>query len=242
MIASPANAFLQALAIDLTARAAADDRLSPFVNELRSIDVSAQRYDRAAMFEHASMRYLKLALEAACGVPDLVDAVRQVAHAVRWYQIFQGGAIETTLAEGLLAAQVAGPVGMIADESLRCGLFLLAPGVHYPLHTHAASEIYYCLSGSLELAYGIGKGAFQLLPGALSITPSHRIHSLTTGDTPVLLIYLWTGLVDEPNWWWEEGQDGTWERTKWVRSPDASWKRSESERVTDSVMRAALGE
>ncbi|MCB1720052.1 MAG: hypothetical protein KDK05_33445, partial [Candidatus Competibacteraceae bacterium] len=61
-------------------------------------------------------------------------------------------------------------------------------------------------------------------------------------DTPVLLIYLWTGLVDEPNWWWEEGQDGTWERTKWVRSPDASWKRSESERVTDSVMRAALGE
>lgn len=241
MSASPAAAFLQSLVTDLTARRAADDRLAPFLDALGTVDYSAQRYERAERFEHTSMRYLDPALDTASGVPALVDAVRQVAHSVHWYQIFQGGNIDKTLTEGLLAAQVAGPVGMVSNDTLRCGLFLLAPGLHYPLHTHAASEIYYCLSGALELAYGLGKGSFQLLPGALSVTPSHRLHSLTTGASPVLLIYLWTGPVDEPNWWWEKRQDGIWQRTKWVRTPDASWKRSESERVTDTVMRAALG-
>lgn len=239
----PATAFVQSLTADLVARAAADERLAPFVEALRAVDCEAPRFERAEeRFEHPTMRYLEPTLSKACGTDAVVAAAREVSKAARWYQIFNGGGIETALAEGLLAAQVVGTIGMVADEVVRCGAFLLAPGIHYPAHTHAASEIYYCLSGTLELAYGLGEGSFELRPGALSVTPPHRLHSLTTHDSAVLLIYVWIGQVDEPNWWWEKREDGAWQRNKWMRAPDASWQLADREDVTEDVMRAALGQ
>lgn len=239
---SPASAFLTELTADLTARSASDDQLIPFVTDLRTVDLGAQRYESAAPFEHPTMRHLQTVLNAATGAHALVDATRKVAQIVKWYQIFQGSPdIDPALAEGLLAAQVAGTVGMYSAQTVRCGLFLLAPGVHYPPHTHAAHEIYYCLSGEVELAYGLGAGAFRLTPGALSVTPPHRLHSVTTHGSPALLIYVWIGPVDEPNWWWKKEGDGKWSRTRWTRSPDASWQRTADEPVSDATMHEALG-
>ncbi len=241
MSAAPAAAFLQSLTDDLVARSAADLRLVPFAELLGAIDCSSPRYDRAEPFSHPSLRFLSPALDASEAAPGRVASLREVAGALRWYQIYNGGGIDPALAEGMLAAQVAGPAGMVASDGVRCGLFLLAPGIYYPRHTHAAAEIYYGLSGELELAYGLDRGSFLLQPGGLSLSEPHRLHSLTTHETPVLLIYIWTGPVDEPTWWWDRRADGPWTRSKWVRAPDASWQRSSSEAVTDEIMRQALG-
>ncbi|MEQ9257476.1 MAG: dimethylsulfonioproprionate lyase family protein [Roseovarius sp.] len=241
MTIAPAETFLAALTADIAARAQGDDRLIPFVEALRAIDPARQRYGAAAALDHPTMAHLPEALGAAHG-SALAAAAADVARVLRWYQVFQsGGETPASLVDGMLAAQVAGNIGMVESETLRCGLFLLAPGLHYPLHTHGASEIYYGLSGELELAYGLGEGGFALGPGALSVTPSHRIHSLTTGAAPVLLIYLWIGDLDAPNWWWRQGADGAWARAKWVRMPDASWRRESEEAVTEAVMAEALG-
>ena len=185
------------------------------------------------------MAHLGPVLDAATGEPRLLAATRAVANAVNWYQIYQGEGVDPGLAEGMLAGQIAGQAGILASETLRTGLFLLAPGIHYPLHTHGASEIYYCMSGRLTLQHGTEGTPFELHPGDCSVTPANRLHSLATGEKPVLLIYVWIGDVDAANWWWERRPEGGWWRVNWSRTPDGSWAKTCTEEVTKAHLRQA---
>ena len=74
-----------------------------------------------------------------------------------WYQIFDGGGIPTSLASGLMAAQIIGKRGPLVSSELLFGMFLLAPQVTYPLHQHAALEIYCVLSGTVAIRHGRAK-------------------------------------------------------------------------------------
>ncbi|MEM1161174.1 MAG: dimethylsulfonioproprionate lyase family protein, partial [Pseudomonadota bacterium] len=121
----------------------------------------------------------------------------------------------------------------------RLGLFLLAPGLHYPIHQHEAIEVYYCASGNLELQHGTKGAPFTLEPGMFSVTPSNRLHALTTGAAPCLLIYAWCGNVTAPAWWWEEEADGTWSRVKWVRRDDGRWVIAAREPVNAAILAEA---
>jgi quercetin dioxygenase-like cupin family protein len=187
------------------------------------------------------MAHLAPALAAAAGEPGLLAATRAVADAVNWYQIYRGEGVDPGLAEGMLAGQIAGQVGILASDTLRSGLFLLAPGLHYPLHTHGAAEIYYCLSGRLTVQHGTEGTPFELHPGDCSVTPANRLHSLDTGEAPVLLLYVWIGDIDAPNWWWERRPGGGWRRVNWSRTPDGSWARIRAEPVTEAHLRQANG-
>src|SRR3546814_5778917 len=69
---------------------------------------------------------------------------------------------------------VVGQAGLVPNAAFRAGLFLLGPGIHYPLHTHAAAEVYYALSGRLTLAHGPGGAPFGLNAGSYSVTPPGR--------------------------------------------------------------------
>lgn len=225
---------LSAFAADLRRRAARQPALAPFAERLERIDCSAARFDHARPFAHRTMAHLAPALEAASGAVEILATVRAVAEAeaAKWYQIYAGAGVDPALAEGMLAAQIAGQTGIVASGEIRSGMFLLAPGIHYPLHTHGASEIYYCLSGTLTLLHGRQGPPFDLTPGQLSLTPPHRLHSLTTGPRPVLMLYAWIGEVDSPNWWWAEDAAGNWRRACWERQPDGSWAKTGDEPVT----------
>ena len=113
----------------------------------------------------------------------------------------------------MIAAQLAGGYGRIPSDQIACGLFLLFPGVRYPMHTHAAEELYLCLSGTLWLQHGLEGTAFDLRPGQYSHTPPHQLHSLQATDSPVLLAYVWIGTLTVPNWWWLQYDAGNWSRT-----------------------------
>jgi hypothetical protein len=110
--------------------------------------------------------------------------------------------------------------------------------VHYPLHTHGAEEVYYCLSGRIAVQHGRTGAPVELTPGRLSRTPPHRLHSLTTGAVPVLLAYVWIGAVDAPNWWWRAAAQG-WQRARWSRQPDGSWRKTGEEAVTPAALAEA---
>ena len=180
--------------------------------------------------------YLEPALDRMQCTRPLADAVRQLAGVVDWYQIFQGGGIEPNLAKGLVAGQMAGQVGIVGAASIRTGLFLLAPGVHYPLHQHGALEVYFVVSGSLTLQHGRTGTPFEVHPGQWSVTPSHRVHALTVHGDPCLVIYAWVGAIEAPNWWWEQDENGTWHRVCWERQPDARWLRTKREPITEEVL------
>ena len=168
-------------------------------------------------------------------------SVIAAAAALDWLPVFEGGGIDPVLANGMFAAQLAGNYGRFPNDELSTGLFLLTPGVAYPLHSHAALEVYSCLAGTLHLQHGIDGEPFDLTPGRYSITPYNRLHSLTVGNAPVLLAYVWVGDLHDPNWWWSRSEDGSWQRTAWQRKPGEPFRPVRSETVTPEVMAEAHG-
>lgn len=240
-MAEAARAFLTALTRDLSARSGADPGLAPFVQDLSQVETAAVQRGPFETLDHPAMEHLEQALDSAGGCDGLLDSALAAARALDWQQVFAGGGIEETLAEGMLAAQAAGTYGCFASNTLAAGQFLLAPGIRYPLHTHGAAEIYYCLSGRLRIQHGLEGAPFELAAGDYSITPPNRLHALETGSEPALLIYVWRGDLAGPNWWWEQGEDGAWRRTAWLRQPGEPWKPSRNELVTEEITGEAHG-
>ncbi|MEM8686090.1 MAG: dimethylsulfonioproprionate lyase family protein [Pseudomonadota bacterium] len=239
MSTTVAQMFKDRLSAELEARTADGPSLSPFLRQLSALDCTNTQSLSAQPTPPSVTAHLAPALAGMGCSPDLADAVRQFAGLARWYQIFEGEGIEPALAQGLVAGQLAGQVGLVRSDAIRSGLFLLAPGLHYPLHQHGALELYFVVSGRLTLQYGTRAQPFTLAPGEHSVTPSNTVHALTTHETPTLVIYAWVGDVESPNWWWVEAGQGAWERVCWERQPDAKWIQTRSEAVTDAVLAEA---
>lgn len=216
-----------------------EPRLSDFIRELETLDSYPFQDPQKLPTPPVAKDHLSSALNGLQCAQNLADATRSLAGILRWYEIMQGDAIEPSLARGLVAGQITGQIGFTNAPSLKAGLFLLAPGIHYPLHQHAARELYFVLSGTLTLQHGLDGEPFHVGPGEFSITPSSRLHALTTTEDPCLIFYTWIGDIEAPNWWWKQDADGNWLRVCWERAPDASWQRSFSEAVTEDVLRDA---
>lgn len=241
MLAEIANTYLAALIADLEARVSADAHVAPFIAQLRKVDANQQIRGPRPRLEHGAMTHLDQAIESAKTDTKLGQAAIEAARALDWLQLYGGGGVDPVLAEGMLAAQVAGSYGCFSSEDVATGQFLLAPGIEYPLHTHAAAEMYYCISGTLTLQHGIDGKRFDVPAGSYSITPPHRLHALWTSHEPVLLLYTWIGEINCPIWLWEDDNSGGWVRNSWKRSPGQSWQVEHSESVTPEVMREAHG-
>ena len=231
-----AEAFRGRLAEALRSQRSTEADLAGFTAELDRLDCASPRSLPAGPTPATVTRHLAAALDGIGCAPDLAEATRSLATIVNWYQVFQGEGIEPDLARGLVAGQMAGQVGIVEAATIRTGLFLLAPDIHYPLHQHAALEIYFVASGRLTLQHGRTGAPFDIGPGEWSVTPCNRVHALTTHGEPCLVIYAWTGAVEAPNWWWEEGADGSWSRACWIRQPDASWIKTSTEPITPEVL------
>lgn len=197
-----------------------NDHFKPFCDALNTIDFSAAKRPKKCKLKHQTMHYLNRLKS------EVFD--NRFAHAaddLDWSQIYEGAGLDKNLAEGMLAAQCVGTYGRHPSDTVAAGLFLLAPDLHYPLHTHAASEVYLCVSGRLQLRHGMPGAPFDIRPGELSITPSGRVHELKTYSEPVLLAYLWIGDLTAPTWWWEKTSNDTWQRVSWTRIPGEPWKK-----------------
>lgn len=234
--------YLSVWTSHLDARARDDPRLSPFVAQLRSVAADSVQRGPSPRLEHPSMRFVTPAAAAADGDPALVAAVRRAAETLDWRQTYGGGGLDPALADGMLAAQAAGTYGCFASDRVATGLFLLAPGLYYPPHTHAADEIYYCVSGAAEIRHGVDGEPMSIGAGEYSITPTERLHSLRIGDQPTLLAYAWIGQIICPVWWWAEAEEGGWRREEWRREGANPWRMLSAEPVTDEAFILAHGD
>ncbi len=213
--------------------------LAQFIAELNAIDCTQTQSLAPLPRPQTVAAHLEPTLNGLACEPRLAEAVQLLAEAARWYQIFEGEGIEPTLAQGLVAGQLAGQVGLVGADTIRTGLFLLAPHLHYPLHQHGALELYYVVSGRLTLQYGTGSTPFDVVPGEFSVTPSNVVHALTTHEAPCLVIYAWVGEVESANWWWVPGEAGGWERVCWERQADAKWIQTRREPVSQAILEEA---
>lgn len=231
---SAAAGFVDGFRAFLQGRLAEDPALRPFAEALEPIDTDLLARAAVRRRDHGAMRYLDDLCAEASEHPECMtgnDAARQM----NFMPVFDGDNIDPALANGMLAAQAVGTYGCFDSSTLAVGLFLIAPGVSYPLHTHAAAEIYWALGGEITLCHGIEGTPFTLRQGDYSVTPPHRLHSLSTGEEPVLLAYLWTGDLFDPIWWWDEERPGAWRRTEWRRPPGESFQAIRAEDVTPEL-------
>ena len=169
----------------------------------------------------------------------LADLLRPLAGQLDWYQIFEQGYAPDSLSNGMMAGQVIGGRGLLQSRDYYFGLFLVAPHVTYPLHQHAALEIYCVLTGEVSIRHGRDKPPMRITAGGHSVTPPYQVHELQTGESACLMAYGWTGDLVGENWWWEEQSDGSWERVCWRRMPDSSWQISDREALSEDEIRRA---
>lgn len=89
---------------------------------------------------------------------------------------------------------IIGPEGAFPDQSLRFGAFMISPDTVYPLHAHAAEELYIVIGGSGR--WWIADAPYARRgPGEVVHVPSWTPHAIRTGDEPVLTLWVWMGDV-----------------------------------------------
>ena len=182
------------------------------------------------------------ALLDAMPASPLAEVLRPLAQDLDWYQIFDSSHVDPALAGGMMAGQVIGGRGLLHSQDLYLGLFLLAPHVTYPLHQHAALEIYHVLTGEIYIRHGRQKLSMHINAGEHSVTPPHQVHELRTGSKACLIAYVWTGDLTGENWWWEPQPDGSWDRICWQRQADSRWQIARRESLNEAeVLRSGDG-
>ncbi|MAO92302.1 MAG: hypothetical protein CMM81_12240 [Rhodospirillales bacterium] len=176
-------------------------------------------------------------LDNFSGSDALRQAVQDTAPLCHWRDVVSGHPdVDPALSGGMHAAHIFGELGILGMPGMRAGLFTLAPNIDYPLHSHGAAELYFCLSGTLTLRHGVNGAPFSLNGGDYSITPIERVHALSTGSEPVLLFFAWVGALGAPIYWWHQAKTGIWERVEWSRDSTGVWNRGKAQPVDQDML------
>jgi hypothetical protein len=126
---------------------------------------------------------------AAFGM-DLVAAVCRAAASLAWRQTYTARELDCAFLDNYGWSEILGGSGPLASERLACGFLILGPATLYPRHRHEAEEIYLPLSGIA--AWQQGDAVWRERPPG---TPIHHAgeepHSMRTGASPLLALYLW---------------------------------------------------
>lgn len=161
--------------------------LAPFLTDWPS--APRQRALEAAALP--VLRWLPdIAADGAAFGMDLVAAVCGAAASLAWRQTYTARDLDAGFLDNYGWCEILGASGPLASERLACGFLLLGPGTHYPRHRHEAEEIYLPLSGIA--AWQQGDAIWRERPPG---TPIHHAgeepHSMRTGASPLLALYLW---------------------------------------------------
>ena len=122
---------------------------------------------------------------------DLFQAILQSAADLSWRR--PGfGKIPDAIANQMAVCEIIGPTGQIKHETVRAGLLFQAPNITYPRHSHAAEEIYFPLTGSVDWQTDNAIWC-QHEAGSFIHHLPYQPHAIRTGKIPLLTIWGWTG-------------------------------------------------
>lgn len=100
-----------------------------------------------------------------------------------------------------------GPDGLLRNDDLILGLFVLGPNCTYPSHAHPAEEFYIVVSGDAAFQVGATTPFEPKAPGQLILHRSDEPHAIATGDRPLFAVFGWLGDLSEPSWYREDMTD-----------------------------------
>ena len=164
---------------------------------------AAQRADASPEQPGFTPPFLERALEAP-GADPLTRLLAPLAPALPWSDT----SANMTMPEGFRgrysAAEIIGPDGTIPAADFRFGTFLQYSDTWYPIHHHAAEELYFILSGTAEWTRD-GIDGQPEPPGTLFRHAPHERHATRTLGEPLLALWVWLGDIDSGSYRVEGG-------------------------------------
>ena len=210
-----ATRFLKDVGAMVRLRAQDDPALDIFATALSDVQKGVLGRSPGTATTLPALNHLPTALDdIAVGDEPFRNMLRDTAAAMSWYSPYDQEEVGEGPSLGMAAGQLTGPQGLWRRNDLFTGFFLIQPGVHYPPHDHLADELYFLVSGSIDIQNGMNGAPRRIAPGQYSVTPSGVPHCLTTGETPALIVFIWTGQVACDVFWWEHLQGEMWRRFK----------------------------
>lgn len=146
-------------------------------------------------------RWLAPALAAVVpSQPALAAAIAAAAGQLEWitYDAYPRKEIGEGFAAGHAFASIRGGEAPFAARDFDLGLFLIAPGVLYRDHCHAAPELYAPLTGPHGWRFGPGRPLMAKHAHEPVWNPPHQPHLTKVGRVPFLCLFVWTKDVNNP--------------------------------------------
>lgn len=125
----------------------------------------------------------------------LLDALRPHMLAMSWRQ--NPTYTDDWFLRRYAYCELLGPTGLVPHDAVSVGLLYLAPGTFYLPHAHPAEEAYHLLAGDSEWQAGSAALTWRS-PGDRMEHPSGVAHSMHSGSTPMLALYVWRGDLATP--------------------------------------------
>lgn len=239
-IGAAARACFAAFRDALDQRALQDPELESFVEAMGCEDLIRVQRGPFPRCPHHSMQKLDALLRSGSD-DSLTRAVQNAAGHLDWSPLYDGvdlGGVSGSTGqrvEDMLAAQMVGSYGCFMGDRIAAGILVAPPGTHYPLHSHEAKEVYWCVAGRVDVAYGVDGQTRRLAAGDHAVTPPLCLHALHTQESPALVLYVWEGDIRAPTWWWVKEDSGQWSRTAWRRLPGEPWRIEHREQVGPNI-------
>jgi hypothetical protein len=145
---------------------------------------------------HPCLAHLPAALSdlRQTGRVTLADAIEAVAPHLSWvpYDRYPEDEIGPAFAKGHTYALLIGEGAPVPADDFDFGLFIVAPGLFYRDHHHAAPELYMPLTGPHGWRFRPGD-ALDWWPAHRPVwNPSWQPHATKVGHVPLLCLYGWT--------------------------------------------------
>lgn len=104
------------------------------------------------------------------------------------------GKLPPAFGVNLAVAELIGPDGLFPAADVRVGVLIQRQGFQYPMHQHAAEELYFVLQGAAKWAVE-GSVPKERAAGSFIHHRSHQPHGITTLHEPLCALWGWIGDV-----------------------------------------------
>jgi len=149
----------------------------------------------------AAARYLSQAVELGRDTPTARLAAALESADLAWrpsYPELAGNAEFDAFIGGYSYAQIAGPDGPLMTNAISIFATIQAPGLLYPPHHHAATEVYVAVGGRAEWQRDTEPWR-RRNPGSIILHTSDMPHAARTHDEPLLAIAVWLDNLEGPS-------------------------------------------
>ena len=127
-------------------------------------------------------------------IDDVLEEFLALAPALPWIQTAgYRGVLSQDFHDNYGYVQLIGPNSIVEHQSVRVGIAVWGPNLHYPSHHHEAEELYHVLAGQPSFT---SEGVRRITgPGDAVHHAPWQPHQQDFGATSTVLLYCWAGAV-----------------------------------------------